>query len=377
MFEGEEMSTDFWEGYEPEPDSTCNNTLRTQGKAYPRTCKKCGLGPCIALANAALDKKAENARELGLDYEPVQDWKWHQAPVKTSWGHDMVVADLAIDKDNTVSVYCERDQTAKVEAMFTPPAAPDLQAELDATNRQVEILSDALAESRREVARLKAVQPVAQCTNSDTWNCKYCRKTETCEALKDTRNFATPPAAAPVQEPVAITEQMAFAFHNAITDGAIGTDDLMEIMRGLEAAFAYITTPPAQPAPVQVLQRYSPDGEGGMEVDSLGAYVKHQDVTTPPAAQRPDVDALVALARADEREASNKERQQYADWLDEAAADIEDWGMYASEYLQKKWDLPDQVQDYKNRAAAIRARSCPPCNEDCDQGRNCPARKDK
>jgi hypothetical protein len=33
-----------------------------------------------------------------------------------------------------------------------------LQAELDATNRQVEILSDALAESRREVARLKAVQ---------------------------------------------------------------------------------------------------------------------------------------------------------------------------------------------------------------------------
>jgi hypothetical protein len=42
------------------------------------------------------------------------------------------------------------------------PAAPDLQAELEATNRQVEILSDALAESRREVAALKAVQePVA------------------------------------------------------------------------------------------------------------------------------------------------------------------------------------------------------------------------
>jgi hypothetical protein len=36
-------------------------------------------------------------------------------------------------------------------------AAPDLQAELDATNRQVEILSDALAESRREVDALVAL----------------------------------------------------------------------------------------------------------------------------------------------------------------------------------------------------------------------------
>ena len=89
-------------------DSTCSNALREQGKAYPRTCKKCGLGPCVELAqqaldkmaenaleqpaqkcsypycgcnskawckverNEALDKKAENARELGLDYEPAQ-----------------------------------------------------------------------------------------------------------------------------------------------------------------------------------------------------------------------------------------------------------------------------------------------------------------
>jgi hypothetical protein len=37
------------------------------------------------------------------------------------------------------------------------PAAPDLQAELDATNRQVEILSDALAESRRQVDAMVAL----------------------------------------------------------------------------------------------------------------------------------------------------------------------------------------------------------------------------
>ena len=33
---------------EQEQDSTCNKTLRAEGKGYPRTCKKCGKGPCIA-----------------------------------------------------------------------------------------------------------------------------------------------------------------------------------------------------------------------------------------------------------------------------------------------------------------------------------------
>jgi hypothetical protein len=58
-------------------------------------------------------------------------------------------------------------------------------------------------------------------------------------------------------------------------------DEAVEVYEAIEQALA------AQPA-VQEPQRYSPDGEGGMEVDSLGAYVKLQDVTTPPAAPIPD-----------------------------------------------------------------------------------------
>jgi hypothetical protein len=44
--------------------------------------------------------------------------KWQQAPIRTAWGDDMVVASIAIDNDHTLSLYCERDQTAKVEAML-------------------------------------------------------------------------------------------------------------------------------------------------------------------------------------------------------------------------------------------------------------------
>ena len=59
------------------------------------------------------------------EQEPVA-LKWQQAPVKTQWGDEMVVASVAIDKDHTVCLYCERDQTSKVDAMFAQRTWVDL-----------------------------------------------------------------------------------------------------------------------------------------------------------------------------------------------------------------------------------------------------------
>lgn len=66
--------------------------------------------------------------------------------------------------------------------------------------------------------------PIAQtanCTNEDSWNCKYCRKTETCDALKDERNFGTPQVAmiptgwklVPVNPTEAMLDEIALTEH--------------------------------------------------------------------------------------------------------------------------------------------------------------------
>ena len=53
---------------------------------------------------------------------------WHKSPSKTEFGADIVIADSQIDKDHTLTMYCERDQIDKVPGallrLLTQPAAP-------------------------------------------------------------------------------------------------------------------------------------------------------------------------------------------------------------------------------------------------------------
>ena len=123
-------------------------------------------------------------------------------------------------------------------------------AELEATNRQVEILSDALAESRREVASLKA-------------NAALDKKAENARelgldyepVLKDNSNYRYDP---PVAEPVAVKHMMGWV------ESLKRQSDYGQHMRipGLNAGACFElaieleqfinTTPPAQPAQVPI-----------------------------------------------------------------------------------------------------------------------------
>lgn len=46
-------------------------------------------------------------------------------------------------------------------------------------------------------------------------------------------------------EPVAVNDDMAYAFHHALSDSPLGADEVEEIKAGLRAAFANVTAPPA------------------------------------------------------------------------------------------------------------------------------------
>lgn len=51
------------------------------------------------------------------------------------------------------------------------------------------------------------------------------------------------------------------------------------------------------------------------------------------------------------------ERKRHAAWMEEAADDIQYWGDYASEDEQQRRGLKSNVEDFRGRAAALRARA--------------------
>lgn len=69
-------------------------------------------------------------------------------------------------------------------------------------------------------------------------------------------------------EPVAVNDDMAYAFHHALSDSSLGADEVEEIKTGLRAAFSNVT---AQPAPVVPDEIEPDDGNTFDYVDGWNA----------------------------------------------------------------------------------------------------------
>ncbi|HCQ1456986.1 hypothetical protein HVY81_22085 [Escherichia coli] len=53
-------------------------------------------------------------------------------------------------------------------------------------------------------------------------------------------------------EPVAVNDDMAYAFHHALSDSSLGADEVEEIKAGLRAAFANVTIQPDPVVPDEI-----------------------------------------------------------------------------------------------------------------------------
>ncbi|WP_249039973.1 DUF551 domain-containing protein [Enterobacter hormaechei] len=105
-------------------------------------------------------------------------------------------------------------------------------------------------------------------------------------------------------EPVSVNDDMAYAFHHAISDSSLGSDEVEEIKAGLRAAFANVT---AQPAPVSVPDAIHSQGEKSASDDyyALGwnacraAMLKHSEPFIVTSDHRmmemPQVEAINAV----------------------------------------------------------------------------------
>ena len=65
-------------------------------------------------------------------------------------------------------------------------------------------------------------------------------------------------------EAVAVTDDMAYAFHHALSDSSLGADEVEEIKDGLRAAFANVTAPPA-PVSVPAAMEMDDDFDSAFE----------------------------------------------------------------------------------------------------------------
>ncbi|MEP9095771.1 hypothetical protein ABKU24_12470 [Enterobacter hormaechei] len=64
-------------------------------------------------------------------------------------------------------------------------------------------------------------------------------------------------------EAVSINDDMAYAFHHALSDSSLGADEVEEIKAGLRAAFANVTAPPAPVAPDEMTPQQASRSYGG------------------------------------------------------------------------------------------------------------------
>ncbi|MGS4818954.1 hypothetical protein ACN4GA_07890 [Raoultella terrigena] len=84
------------------------------------------------------------------------------------------------------------------------------------------------------------IQRIIRAIDSESYDEEEIREWLSSDEIMELSRMAL---AAMDSEPVTVTDDMAYAFHHALTDSMIGADDVEEIKTGLRAVFANLTAP--------------------------------------------------------------------------------------------------------------------------------------
>ena len=98
----------FYSQFHPQPKQPKNPSIRIQNHAHTEQTGRCTSCGGALPVTGRLDRTGE------CDCEVVSSIFWFSAPTKTEWGQDMVCANIQIDKDHTLTMYCEQSQIHKV-----------------------------------------------------------------------------------------------------------------------------------------------------------------------------------------------------------------------------------------------------------------------
>ncbi|HCW2792454.1 TPA: ead/Ea22-like family protein [Escherichia coli] len=154
------------------------------------------------------------------------------------------------------------DMTWQNLQAFRAAATPEVvQALLDENERMCRDLIarngeiEALRKWAEELEAREVALPVASCIVEDGEMCIDGFGEYVGHSLPDGRHelYAAPPApVVPKAEPVAVNDDMAYAFHHALSDSSLGADEVEEIKAGLRAAFANVTIQPEPVVPDEI-----------------------------------------------------------------------------------------------------------------------------
>lgn len=205
----------------------------------------------IELAKAIRKGPDMPPAQPAADSEPVA-WTWHYREQWHVTNDSRRAEFVAKDGDVAVLPLYRHAQSAQISEPVLPLQDKDLQGVIDALEHPAginaagkQVVRHALVEiqERRKADSEPVAEVVSIYGDPEAFGEREIRPLVGIQQMPYGTKLYRHVQPAPSSESITVTDDMAYAFHHALTDSMIGADDVEEIKTGLRAVFANLTAP--------------------------------------------------------------------------------------------------------------------------------------